>query len=121
MLKRPEAALFAFAVAFLWSGGADAHDWFTAQTDPATGSRCCGGTDCAVVPADLISSGAIMETKDGFVVSLTVDQVHYFNKAANKPVSQLVPWPRVQPSMSGGYALCIWRDEVKCFFAPQNS
>lgn len=97
------------------------HDWFSGKLDPVSGSRCCGGTDCAGVPAELFENGAIAETKDGYLIRLTVSEAQIFNKAASKSIAQLVPWARVQPSETGGYALCIWRDEVKCFFAPQNS
>jgi hypothetical protein len=121
MLHRLLRALFALGALAPSSGMASAHDWFTAMTDPVTGSRCCGGSDCAEVPAQLIESGAITETADGFIIRLTLDQVHHFNKAGSRSVTGIVPWNRVQPSMTGGYALCIWRDEVKCFFAPQNS
>jgi hypothetical protein len=100
---------------------ASAHEWFEAKTNPVTGARCCGGTDCAVVPAALFEWGAITETPEGYIVRLTVPEAQIFNKAARAPINQLVPWKQVQPSESGRFALCIWRDEVKCFFAPQNS
>jgi hypothetical protein len=101
-------------------GIAQAHDWFTGLTDPVTGSRCCGGTDCAVVPSDLVESGAISQTQAGYVIRLNLAQVRYFNRSATKPISQLVPMNRVQSNQTGGYALCIWKNEVQCFFAPSN-
>jgi len=113
-------ALFAGAGIMTWAASALAHDWFIGLLDPVTGSRCCGGTDCAVVPAELVAAGAIMQTKDGYLIRLSLDQVHHFNKAASKPITQLVPMNRVQSSQTGGFALCIWKDEVQCFFAPSS-
>lgn len=109
------------AILLLSATAALGHDWFSGKLDPVSGSRCCGDTDCAGVPAALFESGAITETKDGYIVRLTIREAQTFNKAASKPIAQLIPWARIQPSETGGYALCIWRDEVKCFFAPQNS
>jgi hypothetical protein len=98
-----------------------AHDWFTNLTDPITGHRCCGGSDCAEVPPELIASGAIMEIRNGFMVRLSLDQVRYFNKSATMPITQFVPIDRVQSSLTGGFAMCIWSGEVQCFFMPSNS
>src|SRR5262245_54584448 len=89
-----------------------AHDWFTSLSDPITGRRCCGGSDCAEVPPELIKSGGIMETGEGFIIHLTLDQARYFNKAATLPITQHVPMNRVQSSLTGGYALCIWGNKV---------
>jgi hypothetical protein len=109
----------------LMSSSASAHDWFTAQNDPVTGRRCCGGTDCATVPQEMIDSGAVTPIKDGFYVNLTVDQAKHFNKSATKSVSKHIFWTRVLPDQSKdpngtGYALCIVSDEVQCFFARQG-
>ena len=124
MLYRPRAVAVVLALCtsagMAWIAPAKAHDWFIGLTDPTTGSRCCGGTDCAVVPAEFVASGAITETRDGYVIKLNLDQVHHFNKAATKPIAQLVPMNRVQSSQTGGFALCIWKDEVQCFFAPSS-
>jgi hypothetical protein len=109
---------------FLFSGfhsRVNAHDWFTNLHDPITGHHCCGGRDCAEVPPELIESGAIIETRGGFIVSLTLDQVRYFNKSAAMPITQFMPINRVQSSRTGGFAMCIWSNEVQCFFAPSNS
>jgi hypothetical protein len=117
-------ALTAGCFLILISGCLDpvnAHSWFTNLVDPITGGRCCGGTDCAEVPPELIESGAISETRNGFIVSLTLEQARYFNKAVTIPITQFVPMTRVQSSLTGGFALCIWRNEVQCFFAPSNS
>lgn len=116
----PIALALCISATMAWTTGARAHDWFTGLTDPITGSRCCGGTDCAAVPPDLIASGAIIQTKDGYLIKLSIDQVHLFNKAGNKPIAQLIPMSRVQSSVTGGFALCIWRDQVQCFFAPSS-
>ncbi len=102
---------------------AHSHDWFTGMTvnPDGTGGGCCSGSDCREIPEALFLNGAIRQTAEGYVVSLTLEQAQFFNSGASKPVTQLVPYERVQSSRSYAYGLCIWRNEVRCFFAPSNS
>lgn len=98
------------------------HDWFTDKRDPTTNQGCCGGNDCATVPQQMIDSGAVSPVATGIDVRLTLSQVQHFNKYAKLPVSEHIPWSRVQPDQSRdpngtGYSLCIvW--SVRCAFGP---
>ncbi len=126
------ATLFCGAAIYtMWPQPVAAHDWYNGMTDPVTGKRCCGGSDCAQVPAQMMESGAIRETADGFWVSLSIGQVQYFNRAANYAVAEFIPWERAQYSADdghmnkaarrSGYSLCIWNREVMCFFRPPGN
>lgn len=117
---------FLVAIALMCATGpALSHDWYSALKDPTTRQGCCGGTDCAQVPQELIDSGAVTPVADGFDVRLTVEQARHFNKSTKTDVVEHVPWARVQPDQSKdpngtGYALCIISGTIQCFFAPQG-
>lgn len=104
-------------IALVIAPAAAAHDWFTDRRDPVSDGRCCGGTDCA----EITDLSVIEETEAGYWVRMSANQARRINKNATAPVNELVPWPRVQPSQSGAFALCISQtSRVLCFFAPNN-
>lgn len=109
-----------FAVAILAATPASAHDWFKSKFDVVEG-KCCGGDDCADIPMELFNSGAIREFNEGYVVNLTLEQARTFNRHTSIPIKGIIVRRRVQPSETGGYAMCIFLNEIKCFFAPNNS
>lgn len=99
------------------------HDWFSNLTDPISNAPCCSGPkstnpDCKVIPAELLENGAITETKDGFLVDLTLEQARYFNPQTFSPVREVVPMNRVQNAPQWG--LCIFQGRVQCFMVPNN-
>lgn len=112
---------------------AHAHDWFSGRTDPVTNVRCCGGSDCASIPAEWFDDGSIIETKDGFYFNLTAKQSLQINFEANYPVKEFIPWARIQmssddgtvqpkdPAHKSGFAVCIWGREIKCIFKPPGN
>lgn len=113
-------AVFSLALA-LAAIPAASHDWFAGTKDPVSGSGCCGGDDCAAIPIELFDVGAVVEMKNGYSVKLTLPQARMFNRDTRKPVEDFLPFARVQPSKTGGFAMCIYQDRVQCFFAPQNT
>jgi hypothetical protein len=117
--------IFGLVILFIWTEHAPAHDWYSALKDPTTNKGCCGGTDCAQVPQEMIDSGAVTPVADGFAVRLTWEQARHFNKSTKTAVAEHVPWARVLPDQSKdpngtGYALCIIGGTIQCFFAPQG-
>lgn len=118
-------SIIVFAIASMaLSTGAHAHDWFTGTTDPTGLGGCCTGPndpnpDCKPVPADMV--GVITEVSEGYRVVLTIEQARFFNKATTAAIDEVVPWKRVQPGMSRGFAICLWQNKVRCFFAPSNT
>ena len=69
------------------------HDWYTYRTDPVTGSRCCGGTDCKPVPRD---ARWITRTPQGLKVVMTLDETLLINPASTGAINEVIPWARVQ-------------------------
>lgn len=98
-----------------------AHDWYSSTADPVYQSSCCGGHDCAPVDSAWVS-----EVREGYRLTMTVDQARTVNPAAQAPVDAVVPWSRIQspPTAAHMFYACIYeRDRaaprygVICFFA----
>lgn len=117
------AALVA-AFVFLAPVIASAHDWYTGARDPRTGTRCCGGNDCAVLE---LEPGVLTGEPNGYRLRLTVAQAQKINPYRVEPVDTVIPWERVQESPDGRFHLCLShvrgsaRDDFYCFFAPPNT
>jgi hypothetical protein len=99
---------------------ADAHSWYSGTKDPLTGSNCCGGSDCSPIPASWVKY-----ERDGFRLTLTLDQVRAVNPFATLPVDAFIPPERVQHSPDMNFHVCLYtanrnapRKGVICFFAP---
>lgn len=121
----PMAALFIVMVAaVVWfAPSAFAHESYTGRNDPVTTLGCCGGSDCAPVPLD---ADYVQPVKEGYRVTLTVEQAQHFNKYASQPIDVVVPWRRVmvigttlkpyigQPAL---YHICIVTNQLRCLFA----
>lgn len=107
--------------------GAEAHDWYKDLRNPK-GSSCCSGTDCAPVPLD---ADWVRPTRDGYRVTLTVEQARTINPDAQYPFNAMVPWsqvmappPKAMTEMRGEppalYHLCIAAyspNTIYCLFA----
>ena len=102
-----------------FSSPADAHDWFSGTNDSVTGLSCCGGSDCAPIPAFMMQAGVLKPTTAGMHVGMTVEQARYFNKRVSIPINDIVPWNRIQSAPVDGYAICLVASEagrVRCLF-----
>ncbi len=72
-------------------------------------------------------AGIIMPTADGgYDVVLSLAQAQFFNKNATKAIAVHITQKRVQPSQAhlpgtSGYALCVYDNAVRCFWAPTTS
>ncbi|MFZ5677127.1 MAG: hypothetical protein ACOZAM_29550 [Pseudomonadota bacterium] len=100
---------------------AAAHDWYSSTSDPVFQSSCCGGNDCAPVDPAWVS-----EVREGYRLTMTVDQARTVNPLAQAPVDAVVPWTRIQSPPNGDHMFyaCIYdtdrsapRHGVICFFA----
>jgi hypothetical protein len=98
-----------------------AHDWYSSTSDPVYQSNCCGGHDCAPVDPAWVS-----EQREGYRLTMTLDQARTVNPSAQAPVDAVVPWSRIQspPNADHMYYACIYerdrgapRHGVICFFA----
>ncbi|MBK1870582.1 hypothetical protein [Taklimakanibacter albus] len=98
-----------------------AHDWYGYTADPVYQSNCCGGHDCAPVDPAWVS-----EVREGYRLTMTVDQARTVNPDAQAPVDAVVPWKRIQspPEAEHPFYACIYdmdrtapRYGVICFFA----
>lgn len=116
-------ALFILATVFMFSRPAKSHEWLTGTTDPVTGNACCGGSDCATIPARwLIQEG------DGYRVRLTLAQTRHVNPQSSEPIDAFVPRKRIQPSQESNYKLCVYPSSrsaptfgVICLFEPPGT
>jgi hypothetical protein len=98
-----------------------AHDWYSSTSDPVYQSSCCGGHDCAPVDSAWVS-----EEREGYRLTMTLDQARTVNPSAQAPVDAIVPWSRIQspPHADHEFYACIYdrdrappRKGVICFFA----
>lgn len=123
MARHLSSSILLLTTAFcvMGSGIATAHDWYSSTSDPVFQSNCCGGHDCAPVDSSWVS-----ETRDGYRLTMTVDQARTVNPMASVPVDAVVPWSRIQspPQAEHQFYACIYdRDRsaprfgVICFFA----
>lgn len=86
------------------------HEWYTGQRAPS-GRICCGGRDCAALPADT----RIAMTGDGFNVTI-VPGTHPMvtvERFGREPVTFHYTGHVTNPSPDGQVHACIWGDDVK--------
>jgi hypothetical protein len=107
---------------FILVATANAHDIYTALTDPVTKGRCCGGNDCAPLPA-----GVVHWAPGGVRITLTAEQAQAINKFTKLPVDAFVAAERLLPSPDGRWHACIHysdrqapREGILCALAPPN-
>src|SRR5262249_13082043 len=115
-----------FAIVLVGSAiapSAQAHSWYDTTKDPISGYRCCGGSDCAAIPASWVRY-----ERDGFRLTLTVDQARAVNPGANGSINAYLPSERVQLSPDTNFHVCLYATDrrgphegVICFFAPAVS
>jgi hypothetical protein len=106
----------------MFVAAAKAHDFYTALVDPVTKGRCCGGNDCAPLPA-----GAVKWAPGGIRITLTAEQAKAINKYTSLPVNAFVDAERLLPSPDGRWHACIHhsdrqtpREGILCALAPPN-
>ncbi len=94
------------------SRAAHAHGWYSDTSDPLTGFSCCGGFECAPIPA-----ADIRPARGGYTYL---------------PTGEFIPYLRTQHSPDWQYHRCVYRSDfinldqgsfrkgqTRCFFAPQ--
>lgn len=99
------------------------HEWYTGQRDPVQNVGCCGGSDCAEIPAE-----AVEEQRHGYRITLTADEAAKVHPYTKLPINALVPRARIIPSRDGNFHLCIHVSDrqfphqgVRCLFVPSTS
>jgi hypothetical protein len=99
-----------------------AHDWFTERHDPITNYGCCGGSDCKELTPAFVKA-TIAQAGDGYWVTLTPEQIKVIAPGDGLPTTlhQFIPRERIQASESGGFAMCVVWDSVRCFFEPPGA
>lgn len=111
-------------LALVWASPATAHEWYGKRRDPIYGktTTCCGGTDCAPLPAH-----AIKASPDGSIrVSLTLEEARAINPRRDEPFDEIIPFDRLQVSEDGRPHICLMprkTDERRgfyCIFLPPN-
>lgn len=107
------------------AASADAHEWYSKRRDPIfNGTSCCGGTDCAPLPAH-----AVTVTPQGLRVTLTAEEANRINPLRHTPFDKVIAFDRIQVSEDGRPHICLQprdnefdaRDGYYCvFLAPQG-
>lgn len=109
---------FALAAAALFASmAAHAH---TAPSGWAYDPQCCGGMDCAPIPAS-----AVREQSGGFYVTLEAGQ----HPMVKKHWERFIPYGLMKPSGDGEFHICIRGDnpayiapsEPICFYVPTGA
>jgi hypothetical protein len=102
---------------------ADAHSWYSEKRDPIfSQTTCCGGTDCAPLPAH-----AITITPDGNLrITLTVEEARRINPIRRYGFDKVINFDRIQNSEDGRAHICLQphdaiedpREGYYCIFLP---
>lgn len=116
------AALVA-AFVFLVPVIASAHEWYSGKRDPIYRmTTCCGGNDCAPLPAHAISFTPSGDLR----VTLSLEEARRINPARVEPFDEVIPFERVQTAEDGRPHICLMsmnldeRQGFFCIFLPPN-
>lgn len=118
--------LAALVAAFVFMApviAAHAHEWYSGKRDPIYSmTTCCGGNDCAPLPAHAISF-----TPGGDLrVTLSLEEARRINPARLEPFNEVIPFERVQTAEDGRPHICLMsrnldeRQGFFCIFLPPN-
>ncbi len=90
----------------IFAGMAKAHSWYSERRDPIfSGTTCCGGYDCAPLPAH-----AIQWTDDGNLrIVLTLEEAKAINPGRLEPFDEVIPFERIQTAEDGRPHICLMR------------
>jgi hypothetical protein len=102
---------------------ANAHSWYSEKRDPIyNATSCCGGTDCAPLPAHAISI-----TPDGNLrITLTVEEARAINPIRRYGFDRVIEFDRIQNSEDGTPHICLMAHDIEgdpregyyCVFLP---
>jgi hypothetical protein len=113
---------FAMMAGFVLPVPVNAHDVYTSLIDPVTHGRCCGGNDCAPLPA-----GVVQWAPGGVRITLSAEQARAINRSTTKPIDAFVAAERLLPSPDGRWHACIHhsdrqapREGILCALSPPN-
>jgi hypothetical protein len=118
-----KALLWALTALPFLSLTADAHSWYSEKRDPIyNATSCCGGLDCAPLPAHAISI-----TPDGNLrITLTVEEARRINPIRRYGFDKVINFDRIQNSEDGRAHICLQphdaiedpREGYYCIFLP---
>jgi hypothetical protein len=95
--------LVVLAVLIGYTGMAQSHEWYSTRRDPVFNTTtCCGGTDCAPIPAH-----AMKVTPDGLRVTLTAEEARQINPRRYEAFDKLIEFDRIQTSEDGQPHICL--------------
>ena len=99
-------AMIAAGLLAVMGAEAMAHSWYSKRRDPIySTTTCCGGTDCAPLPAHAMSF-----TPEGDLrVTLTLEEAKRINPARVEPFDEIIPFERIQISEDGTPHICLMR------------
>lgn len=116
-------ALVTLAALLFSVTAAQAHSWYSERRDPIYNqTSCCGGQDCAPLPAHAISI-----TPDGQLrVTLTVEEARKINPVRRYGFDRVIEFDRIQISEDGQPHICLQphdmegdpREGYYCIFLP---
>jgi len=105
---------------------ASAHSWYSKKRDPIYNqTSCCGGTDCAPLPAHAISI-----TPDGNLrITLTVEEARRINPVRRYGFDRVIQFERIQNSEDGTPHICLMAHDLEgdpregyyCVFLPMGN
>lgn len=90
----------------LWILPAIAHEWYSGMRDPIFNqTTCCGGSDCAPLPAHAISS-----FQGDLRVTLSLEEARKINPRRVEAFDEIIPFERIQlvpPEGETGPHICL--------------
>jgi hypothetical protein len=121
-----KALLWALTALPFLSLTAEAHSWYSEKRDPIySQTTCCGGSDCAPLPAHAISI-----TPDGDLrITLTVEEARRINPVRRYGFDRVIQFERIQNSEDGTPHICLMAHDMEndpregyyCVFLPMGN
>ena len=111
------------AVLCLLASPASAHLWYGERRDPIfSTTTCCGGRDCAPLPAHAIS----ITPEGNLRITLTVEEARRINPVRRYGFDKVINFDRIQLSEDGQPHICLQphdaiedpREGYYCIFLP---
>jgi hypothetical protein len=105
---------------------ASAHEWYGKRRDPIySQTTCCGGTDCAPLPAHAIS----ITPEGNLRITLTVEEARAINPVRRYGFDRVIQFERIQNSEDGTPHICLMAHDLEgdpregyyCVFLPMGN
>jgi hypothetical protein len=119
-------ALTTLAAFLCLSTAANAHSWYSEKRDPIYNqTSCCGGSDCAPLPAHAIS----ITPEGNLRITLTVEEARRINPVRRYGFDKVIQFERIQNSEDGTPHICLMAHDLEgdpregyyCVFLPMGN